>query len=340
MPTPPMVAVITTIQKTTPSVEMLLSTLGDTRPLIVVGDRKGPKKYDKRAQFWSIQDQEKHLSYRLAKLLPENSYTRKNLGYLMAMETGTTMIYETDDDNAPLPGWEQRYPFLSARDLNGVKWANVYRAYTDEHIWPRGMPPEFWDVKMWLSEKSRFIYAPIQQGLANGSPDVDAVWRLTEERPVLFTRDFGMVVRPGTWSPFNSQSTWWWEEAYGLMYLPSFCSWRASDIIRSYVAQRVLWERDIGIVYHGAEVHQDRNEHDLYVDLDEEFLILTEADRIVDILSRSVVTKYLSMQSNIIECYSLLVREGYLPEKELELVYAWTDDVTDIKHKYEVLEEK
>ncbi len=46
-----MVAVITTIQKTTPSVEMLLSTLGDTRPLIVVGDRKGPKKYDKRAQF-------------------------------------------------------------------------------------------------------------------------------------------------------------------------------------------------------------------------------------------------------------------------------------------------
>jgi hypothetical protein len=37
-----------------------------------------------------------------------------------------------------------------------------------------------------VADESQRINAPIQQGLADGSPDVDAVWRLLFDREVAF----------------------------------------------------------------------------------------------------------------------------------------------------------
>src|SRR5581483_9790984 len=77
---------------------------------------------------------------KLASLLPTGHYTRKNLGYLLAFDRGATSIYETDDDNAPLPGWCWRSQKTSARNFGGSGWINVYRAFSQENIWPRGFP--------------------------------------------------------------------------------------------------------------------------------------------------------------------------------------------------------
>ncbi len=82
----------------------------------------------------------------------------------------------------------------------------------------------------------------IQQGLANGSPDVDAVWRLILDRNFAFSDGAPVVLEAGNWSPFNTQSTWWWPIAYPLLYLPSYCSFRTCDIWKSFIAQRCLWE--------------------------------------------------------------------------------------------------
>lgn len=41
------------------------------------------------------------LGYKVLKYLPWNSYTRKVIGYLYAIEHGAQVIYDTDDDNAP-----------------------------------------------------------------------------------------------------------------------------------------------------------------------------------------------------------------------------------------------
>jgi hypothetical protein len=106
--------------------------------------------------------------------------------------------------------------------------------------------------------------------LADHSPDVDAVWRLVLDRPFCFDKGESLYLAPGTWCPFNSQSTWWWPEAYPLLYLPSFCTFRMTDIWRSFVAQRCLWAVGQGVAFHASEVAQARNQHNLMRDFEDE----------------------------------------------------------------------
>ena len=54
------------------------------------------------------------------------------------------------------------------------------------------------------------------------------------------------------------------------MYLPSYCSFRMTDIWRSYVAQRIAWECGWSVLYHEPTVWQERNEHNLMKDFEDE----------------------------------------------------------------------
>jgi hypothetical protein len=186
---------------------------------IVIGDRKGPSRFSLTpAELVSI-EQQRELPFRIARLLPEKHYARKNLGYLLAISRGCDCIYETDDDNAPTAAWIVRTLETEAHRVqrrSDVHWANVYEAYTSELIWPRGLPlnrarrrfTEDFD----LGCSPVRVSAPIQQGLANGSPDVDAVWRLILDREVTFNDSPSVLLPRGVWCPFNSQNTWWWAE--------------------------------------------------------------------------------------------------------------------------------
>ena len=53
-----------------------------------------------------------------------------------------------------------------------------------------------------------------------------------------------------TWCPFNSQNTAWWRDAVPLLYLPAYCSFRMTDIWRSFVAQRIAWENGWRLLFH------------------------------------------------------------------------------------------
>ena len=170
--------------------------------------------------------------------------------------------------------------------------------------------------------------APIQQGLANGAPDVDAVWRLVLDRPIDFEAGRPSVwLPPRTYCPFNSQTTWWWPVAYPLMYLPSYCSFRMTDIWRSFVAQRCLWEIDCGLVFHAAEAVQLRNPHNLLRDFKDEVPGYLENDRICQVLNaRPLAAGEPHVGANLRACYAALVGAGLIPADELPLVDAWLAD--------------
>src|SRR4029077_7020197 len=121
-----------------------------------------------------------------------------------------------------------------------------------------------------VSAAPREVEALVQQSVVNGSPDVDAIWRLVLDHEVIFERRSSVLLGPGVWCPFNSQSTWWFPTAFPLLYLPSHVSFRMTDIWRSFVAQRCLWELNLGIVFHGHEMFQDRNPHSLLRDFEQE----------------------------------------------------------------------
>ena len=330
----PLVCVLTTIQEPTDCVRELVRTLGRVgAPTIVIGDRKGPVTFDLAGTEFHDFASQPSLQLRLAKIVPAAHYARKNLGYLLAIGRGAACIYETDDDNAPLPTWAPRTEKVDAVAIAARPWMNVYRLFTDELIWPRGFPLErITDPDTYRHDPATppmSVRAPIQQGLANGAPDVDAVWRLVLDHPVDFRPGGPSVWLPrGTYCPFNSQTTWWWPAAYPLLYLPSFCSFRMTDIWRSFVAQRCLWEIDAGLVFHPAEAVQLRDPHNLLRDFKDEVPGYLNNDAIRQALDRCDLRPGpADVGANLRSCYAAMVAAGLIPADELPLVDAWLADL-------------
>lgn len=322
--------VITTIQLPTASVLAVIAK-ARTKGLktLVIGDRKTPAvPWPEGAEFMSLSDQI-GLNFKLAAKLPENHYARKNIGYLMAMSHQSTLIFDTDDDNAPLDSWEPRSLIVLARPSLETGWINAYRWFSDAHIWPRGLPLDrirygATQPKTGVLEK---VVAPVQQGLVNGSPDVDAVWRLMLDEPIIFQDKGSVYLTSGAWCPFNSQSTWWFPEAYPLMYLPSFVSFRMTDIWRSFIAQRCLWAMGYGIVFHGPEMFQERNPHNLLRDFEQEIPGYLGNSRICEVLENVPLSgKIEATPDNLHRCYEALVSANFVPAEEMPLVEAWIMD--------------
>ncbi|WP_282776956.1 STELLO glycosyltransferase family protein [Phaeodactylibacter xiamenensis] len=327
-----MIAVITTIASPTNSVKLLTSKIDDNASIIIIGDTKGPKKYPlEKTIFYSIENQLKS-PFEIAKILPTKHYARKNIGYLLAIQSGEDLIYETDDDNAPNNHW-----YVRSKEIDVVladkksDWINIYKHFTSENIWPRGF---LLDHIAKESSTPRHngeevtVKAPIQQGLADVSPDVDAIWRLTQDREFYFERKPSIALPSGSWCPFNTQTTWWWKEAFPLLYLPSYCTFRMTDIWKSFVAQRCLWEMGYPLVFHAAEVDQDRNLHNLMRDFESEVSGYLQNQKLTETLEQCKLKSGAdNALDNLVICYEALIKAGLLPEKEMDLVKAWAKDI-------------
>jgi hypothetical protein len=302
---------------------------------IVIGDRSSPPDFELAGcDFWSLERQ-KTLPFRLASILPERHYARKNLGYLVAVQRGCGVIIETDDDNMPRETfWNERSPRVGGRLVENAGWLNVYRYFSDLMIWPRGLPLEAVRKDVPPADKLPVVhvYAPIQQGLADENPDVDAIYRLLFPLPQSFgVRREPILAGRGSWCPFNSQNTTWFREAFPLLYLPSTCSFRMTDIWRSYVAQRIAWENGWPVLFHNATVYQIRNEHDLMRDFRDEtpgYLNNQNIGRALDSLELHGGAD--ATADNMRACYGALHTLGLVKPLELELLDAWIVDISSV----------
>lgn len=101
-----------------------------------------------------------------------------------------------------------------------------------------------------------------------------------------------------------------------------------TDIWRSFVAQRCLWELGTGVVFHSPDMVQDRNEHKLMRDFEQEVPGYLGNERLCDVLAASALSASpAAVADNLFSCYRVLVREGFLPDSELPLVEAWLEDI-------------
>lgn len=292
---------------------------------IVIGDSKSPKNFEiDGCRFISVLEQQT-LPFKLAQLIPLRHYSRKNIGYLISKNKDC--IIETDDDNFPMKSfWKVREKYQSVSILKQKGWFNIYSYFTKEHIWPRGLPLEEIQRKN-IERQNLKLYiknCPIQQGLADDNPDVDAVYRLTHKTALYFDQGKKVVLSNGTWSPFNSQNTVWFKEAFPLMYLPSYCSFRMTDIWRSFIAQRIAWECGWEIMFESPTVFQERNEHDLLTDFIDEIPGYINNSRICKMLRDLKLKKGKEyILENLIDCYKLMIEEGWIGKEEMQLVKAW-----------------
>ena len=139
-----------------------------------------------------------------------------------------------------------------------------------------------------------------------------------------------MLLRGGAWCPFNSQNTTFFEDVFPLLYLPAWCSFRMTDIWRSFVAQRVLQARGQGVLFHGATVWQERNEHDLQRDFIDELPGYSNNLRMRDELLGIHLNPEESMRVMMERCYQVLMGNGWVGREEEGLLQAWFADLEAI----------
>jgi hypothetical protein len=298
---------------------------------IVIGDVPSPADFVLNGcSFFSLARQAE-TGLKTADAVPKRHYARKNIGYLLAMQSGAQIMLETDDDNFPLDTfWEERVRQQTIPVAEKAGWLNVYRYFSDSHIWPRGLPLDAVndDMAEFEALAPAMVDCPIQQGLADENPDVDAIYRLLLPLPLDFRKDRRIALGAGCWCPFNSQNTTWFREAFPLLYLPAYCSFRMTDIWRSFVAQRIAWECGWHLLFHEPTVYQKRNDHSLMKDFEDEVPGYLQNRKIGSILENVVLRPGVgNMPSNLYACYEALVSKGIFESKELALVEAWITDL-------------
>jgi hypothetical protein len=321
--------VITSIFKPTPAVSRF-AELSDYRTL-VVGDKKSPAVYEAdNVKYLSISDQA-GLSSELEKILPFNHYCRKNIGYIFAINEGAKIIIDTDDDNIPYSNW--KFPsFNNTYDtiIENKGFINTYQYFTKHHIWPRGFPLNLILEQRNLIEEikisNEFIPVGVWQGLADEDPDVDAIYRLSNNTPCYFEKRDPIVLKKGTISPFNSQNTAFRQELFPLLYLPSTVTFRFTDILRGLIAQPIMWACNYYLGFTEATVKQERNMHDYMSDFESEIPCYLHSEKVINLVSNNISSNY-TIYENLFLAYEALHKEQIVLHEELERVDAWINDI-------------
>ena len=301
--------------------------------LIVVGDRKTPSDWrHPKVTYLGPNDQEK-LNFQITKKLPWNHYCRKMMGYLYAINQGADIIADSDDDNEPLDNWSNIPDFEgNFKQISGPKFVNVYRHFSNNFIWPRGYPLDYILKNEVIAESSANTKVGIWQFLANGEPDVDAIYRLVSNKQVTFDNNPALVLDKDTVCPTNSQNTFFRKELFILLYLPSFVTFRFTDILRGLVAQPIMWANGYRQGFGPATVIQKRNPHNYVRDFESEIPVYLNSERVIDLTAKSLIsTKGQGLNQQFLAAYSSLEEANIVTSQELDLLRGWIRDIESIQ---------
>ena len=347
--------VVTSINPPTPTIEKL-ATLKDWH-VVLIGDTKTPKDWAYPGITYLDVDAQLALGFSTTQLLRTRSYQRKNIGYLYAVMHGARVIYETDDDNAlqvdavPLvptnaQGLAPSMLEFASSDLT----INHHAHFGQPSSWPRGYPLEaIGDPHVTTVHRTSVIPA-VQQGLANGDPDMDAVFRLTRkprDRRIDFSfNQVEPIALPmGSFGPYNAQNTIFTYEGLWATVLPQTVEFRVCDIWRAYYTQRLLWGTGAQLTFVAPYVYQLRNSHSYHDDYVSEKQIFDQVTRFLQFLrawrcGRADVAfhassggHYLAAGSSVLpSCAYALARDmavaGYWGPADAELVRHFFHDLS------------
>ncbi|GFO05681.1 conserved uncharacterized protein [Plakobranchus ocellatus] len=333
--------VITTLSAPTSDVKFLASLSG--WKVVVVADVATPTDWNYPNCVFLDMEQQKKLNYFTTEFIPEKSYARKNIGYLYAIQHGAKIIYETDDDNRPLFGLK-RFDYgstFAGLEFAGRDLFNPYHHFGQSTLWPRGFPlSAIGQASDRLYRMYQNMKTPsIQQGVVNGDPDMDAIFRLTRKRvdrrlDVHFDSVAPAAALPaGTFSPFNSQNTLFHEDAFWALLIPTATTMRVCDIWRGYWAQRLLWEIGGTLAFYPPNAYQQRNNHSYLLDAMDELALYTETETLITFLRQWVCHPRLSFYGCVEALTFDMVSAKLWSARDLEVTQAWLIDLERVGYR-------
>ena len=170
---------------------------------------------------------------------------------------------------------------------------NPYHHFGQRTLWPRGYPLRLVGDEIPININVSTVRPLIQQGLANGDPDMDAIFRLTRSNrhkaiEIQFQQKPPVAVSHGLLVPFNSQNTLFHYDAFWALWIPITTTFRVCDIWRGYFAQRLLWEvkPPATLTFHSPSVLQIRNSHNYLLDFEEELQLYVQAEKLIIFLRK------------------------------------------------------
>jgi hypothetical protein len=231
------------------------------------------------------------------KQIPYNNDTRRNIGFLHALEDGCERLISIDDDN-----WPTSDNFIQGHSYTGKIWeeslisdkSGFYNVcehlefQPERPIFPRGYPLSLRDQRN--DFKNQPVQSPVRigvtAGLWLGEPDIDAItWLNGKVTGISYVGPDLFVFNPDTWSPINTQNTSVIREL-----IPAFLcipmGWdvpggkiqRYGDIWGGYFLQALIQGTNYRVGFGKPLVDHRRNPHNYADDLRQEYwgIILTD----------------------------------------------------------------
>uniref|UniRef100_A0A5B6Z5S8 Uncharacterized protein n=1 Tax=Davidia involucrata TaxID=16924 RepID=A0A5B6Z5S8_DAVIN len=320
--------------------------------VLAIGNSKTPQDWSLKGTIFLSLEQQAQLGFRVVDFLPYDSYVRKTVGYLFAIQHGAKKIFDADDrgdviDNDIGKHFDVELIGESARQEVILQYShenpnrtvvNPYVHFGQRSVWPRGLPLE--NVgEIGHEEFYTEVFGGkqfIQQGISSGLPDVDSVFYFTrksglEAFDIRFDEHAPKVALPqGTMVPVNSFNTVYHSPAFWGLMLPVSVSTMASDVLRGYWGQRLLWEIGGYVVVYPPTVHRyDRIE--AYPFSEEKDLHVNVGHLIKFLVSwRSGKHR---MFEKILELSYAMAEEGFWTKKDVEFTAAWLQDLLAVRYQ-------
>lgn len=292
------------------------------------------------------------LGFRVVDYLPYDSYVRKTVGYLFAIQHGAQKIFDVDDRGDIIDddigkhfdveligeGARQEVILQYSHENPNRTVVNPYIHFGQRSVWPRGLPLEnVGDIAH--EEFYTEVFGGkqfIQQGISNGLPDVDSVFYFTrkaalEAFDIRFDDRAPKVALPqGTMVPVNSFNTIFHSSAFWGLMLPVSVSTMASDVLRGYWAQRLLWEVGGYVVVYPPTVHRyDRVEA---YPFSEEKDLHVNVGRLINFLVAWRSNKH-RLFEKVLELSYVMAEEGFWTEKDVQFTAAWLQDLLAVGYQ-------
>jgi hypothetical protein len=244
--------------------------------VIIAGDHKTPdddfvelaSKYESVIYLSDIDQQTKWP--KLSNMIGFNCIQRRNFAMLHAWELGAEYIAVVDDDNIPSPRWGKNVTVGQELDVMTQRTdCELFDPLSATHpqLWHRGFPTQLLDkrnLKHPIRIKRKVL---VQADFWDGDPDIDAICRIALSPEIKFNPAQPIFAGDKP-SPFNSQNTFIHRELMREYFLFPYIG-RMDDIWAAYFVQAIHPDC---VVFGPASVYQQRNEHDLIVDLKNELI--------------------------------------------------------------------
>ena len=327
------------------SFKNLLNILGEWNIVVVGNKKKNDIKWklvnhSKKYVYLSIKDQLK-LGYKTIQYLTFNNYSRKNIGYLYAIQHGAKEIYEIDEDLiiSKIQNIDIKNNISICYGVrNDSLMINPYSYFGENNIWPRGFRisdigkdenNNFYNIK-----SNQLIIKPlIFQGLINGIPDVDSFFLQTRFRKntvidVNFLDIYPLLYFPGQYIPLNSKNTKYLYDIFPFIILPISLEERISDIVRGFIIQRFAWGYNGSIIYHKSETYKNKSSYFISSTIPEEKDLFIKLDQMLVLINDTTKTKNNNPIELLFIIINNLIKGGILQKKDLDVYKAFLYDLS------------